>query len=75
MTGLESLPFLDEIDTAEIDLLLVSQYVLQPEGLSYFSQAMCMVLAGIQYHVRFTCLHNLKMTYSAKARVSLNPIL
>lgn len=25
MTGMESLPFLDEIDTAEIDLLLVSQ--------------------------------------------------
>ena len=25
MSGMESLPFLDEIDTAEIDLLLVSQ--------------------------------------------------
>ena len=53
----------------------VSQYVLQPEGLSYLSQAMCMVLAGVQHHVRFRCLHNLKMTYSAKARVLPNPIL
>ena len=29
MSGLESLPFLDEIDTAEIDLLLVSQWVIK----------------------------------------------